>query len=272
MEQLKCPMCFSQDIAKKGWLRNKKNPNPIRQYRCRPCGRRFSYNALKDTKLQKKPQLNDKIMKLYCERGTLRGIARVLKVNYKTVVRKFLFMAVKAREIHLKTLDEKGIVTKYIQFDEMETFEHTREKPLGIALSVRPKTGEIVSAKVSRIPIKALTLSPKKKRAYKDKTNKREKLAEMLLETSKALHDGYSVLSCDGSPEYVKMSKIMCPKSLVETHINDYAGMWRLNHTCAKLRHHISRLNRKTWATTKREDRLQMHIDLFIAYQNGYSL
>lgn len=60
------------------------------------------------------------------------------------------------------------------------------------------------------------------------------------------------------------MSKIICSESLIETHVNDYAGMWRLNHTCAKLRHHISRLTRKTWATTKKMDRLQMHLDLGI--------
>jgi len=64
----------------------------------------------------------------------------------------------------------------------------------------------------------------------------------------------------------------MCPKSLIETHVNDYAGMWRLNHTCAKLRHHLSRLKRKTWATTKKMEFLQMHLDLFIAYQNGYEI
>ena len=82
--------------------------------------------------------------------------------------------------------------------------------------------------------------------------------------------DGYTY---DHIPIQVKKSyKIMCPKSLIETHVNDYAGMWRLNHTCAKLRHHLSRLKRKTWATTKNRKFLQMHLDLFIAYQNKYKL
>ena len=42
------------------------------------------------------------------------------------------------------------------------------------------------------------------------------------------------------------------------------------NWVCAKLRHHISRLKRRTWATSKDWRRLQDHLDLFIAYQNGY--
>ena len=92
----------------------------------------------------------------------------------------------------------------------------------------------------------------------------------MMYETSKALNKTYSVLSCDGSLQTVCLAKIMCPDSLIETHVNDYAGMWRLNHTCAKLRHHLSRLKRKTWAITKKAEYLQMHLDLFIVYQNGY--
>ena len=152
----------------------------------------------------------------------------------------------------------------------MESYEHTKNKPLGIELAIRPKTGQIVSAKVCRIPMKAQSVSPQKKKAYKKKTNRKEAMTNMFLDIHKCLNEGYSVLSCDGGHEVISMAKIMCPKSLIETHVNDYAGMWRLNHTCAKLRHHLSRLKRKTWATTKKMEYLQMHLDLFIAYQNEY--
>ena len=272
MKKLMCPKCFSEDYAKRGWLKNKKEPKPIRQYQCKACKARFSVNSLKDTYKQHKPQLNDQIMTLYCEGNTLRGIARILKIGYQTVVRKWRFMADKARIRHEVALNHKEIVTKYIQFDQMETFEHTKEKPLGIALSIRPKTGQILSAKVCRVPIRALSISKAKVTAYNKKTDRKEAFYKMLYETKQALDEGYSVLSCDGEREAVRMAKIMCPKSLIETHINDYAGMWRLNHTCAKLRHHLSRLKRKTWATTKSRHFLQMHLDLFIAYQNKYQL
>ena len=272
LSKLRCPKCGSSDYNKKGWLKNKKENKPIRQYQCKVCNSRFSVNSIKTTKLQKKPELNKKIMVLYCEGNTLRGMARILKVDYKTVVRKFRFMAEQARLRHIQAMNEKEIVTRYIQFDEMETFEHSKEKPLGIELSIRPKTGQILSAKVCRIPIKALTLTPTKKQAYKLKTDRKKVFMEMMYETAKALNENYSVLSCDGNPQSIQLAKIMCPKSLIETHVNDYAGMWRLNHTCAKLRHHISRLKRKTWATTKDRKFLQMHLDLFIAYQNGYEI
>ena len=71
-------------------------------------------------------------------------------------------MAKKAKKIHESTLLTGQIITKYIQFDQIETFEHTRRRPLGIALSIKPKTGQILSAKVCRISIRALTLSKDK--------------------------------------------------------------------------------------------------------------
>jgi hypothetical protein len=51
-----------------------------------------------------------------------------------------------------------------------------------------------------------------------------------------------------------------------------YDKMFSLNHTCARLRHDMSRMARKTWVTTKIIEGLQEHLDLFIAYYNGYQL
>ena len=101
-------------------------------------------------------------------------------------------------------------MTKYVQFDEMETFEHNKERPLGIELSIRPKTGQILSSKVCRIPIKALTLSPMKKNEYNSKTNRVIVFKEMMLETSKALNENYSVLPCDGTPQIIHLAIKLC--------------------------------------------------------------
>ena len=103
-------------------------------------------------------------------------------------------MAKNVKTRHIKALNSKEIFTKYIQFDEMESFEHTREKPLGIQLSIRPKTGQILSAKVCRIPIKALTLSPKKKAEYKKSVDRETSFKKMLYvvvrQSTPCLHGG----------------------------------------------------------------------------------
>lgn len=268
-----CPKCFSKEYNKKGWIKTKKNPKPIRQYECRSCRARFTVNSLSVSKKHKKPHLNQKIMTLYCEGNTLRGIARILKCSYTTVVRKFRFMAHLARTRHLKALSEKGILTTYVQVDELETFETTKNRPLGVALSVRKKTGEIISARVCRIPMKAHSVPYRAKKEYAKLSTRDHAMTEMLVETTKALAPGVNtIIACDGDKKLYKMSELICPDSTIKSFPLNHDDLWRLNHVCAKMRHHMSRLRRKTWATTKRMDQLQMHLDLFIAYNNDYNL
>ena len=209
-------------------------------------------------------------MKLYCEGNTLRGIGRILGIKYDTAVRKFRHKAKLARETHIKTLAKNEIQTTYMQFDEMETFVGTRKTPYGIALAIRPKTGQILSARVCRIPIKALTVSPSIMKDWNSKVNRKQALIDMLLESSYAMREG-ATLGSDGDTFAGKVVALVLPENkhkIYSDKSND--SLWRINHACAKLRHHISRLKRRTGATSKDWRRLQDHLDLFIAYQNGY--
>ena len=268
--KINCPKCKSSDFAKRGWVERKRNPKPIRQYQCKDCKYRFTTNSLCSTANQNKPELNREIMKLYCEGCTLRGITRILNIPYVTVVRKFRHMAKLARETHLKTLAKNQIQTTYMQFDEMETFVNTRKTPYGIALAIRPKTGEILSAKVCRIPIKALSVSKAVSTEWNSKVNRKQALIDMLIESSYALKKG-ATLGSDGDSFAGKVVGLVLPENKHQTY-SESDSLWRINHTCAKLRHHVSRLKRKTWATSKNWERLQDHLDLFIAYQNGYRI
>jgi hypothetical protein len=44
--------------------------------------------------------------------------------------------------------------------------------------------------------------------------------------------------------------------------------LFDLNHTCAMLRANINRLFRRTWCTTKRPDRLEAHLHLYVQFHN----
>lgn len=70
-------------------------------------------------------------------------------INKVTVARKFAWLAGQARQAHRAALASGQLNASYVQFDEMETIEHSKLKPLSIALVVRPKTGEIIGAKVA---------------------------------------------------------------------------------------------------------------------------
>ena len=265
---IKCPRCGGGNFAKKGKRKYKRNQQPLQVYQCKACKHRFTSNSLKPTYCQNKPELNKKVMELYCEGNTLRGMARIMGIQYNTVVAKFRHVAKLARERHLKALEQGEIQTAYMQFDGMETFVKTRKQPYGIELSIRPKTGQIISAKVCRVPIKGLTISKPLAVEWNLQSNREQGVCDMLLESSKALKE-VATLASDGD----RLSKSMVKQVLPERQHNtytDYDRLWRMNHACAKLRHHISRLKRKTWAVTKSPERLQMHLDLFIAWNNGY--
>jgi len=77
-------------------------------------------------------------------------------MNRKTFVRKFILMGLRAKD---KLLNEnKKLYPKavHIQFDDMETFEHTKCKPLSITLAVEEKTRRILDYQVSQMPAKGL--------------------------------------------------------------------------------------------------------------------
>ncbi len=82
-------------------------------------------------------------------------------------------MAALARREHERRIKIGWLKTSVVHFDEMESFEHTRLKPLSIALGVRAKTGEIVDARVAQINCKG-RLAPISVRKYGWRQDKRD--------------------------------------------------------------------------------------------------
>lgn len=221
--------------------------------------------------MQKKPDLNEKVAQLYCEGNTLRGIQRILGCSYTTVLRKFHFMAQRARKIHNRQLQTRSLpVSDSIQIDEIKTFVVERYQALGIQLAVSQKTRKIISAKVAKIastPTKSVSKELKAK--WTAQSTRRPKIIEMMHEIRMVANKN-SILKCDGDVATKSLASWNLPELKFVTLKDQYEKMWDLNHIAAKMRHHMSRMKRKSWATTKNIEGLQRHLDLFIAYQNGY--
>ena len=86
---------------------------------------------------------------------SLRECARVLKVNKKTVIRKFIFMGERAK-LKLEKLNKKRSKVSVLEFDDLECFEQTKCKPLSVTLAVENKTRWILGFEVSQMPAKGL--------------------------------------------------------------------------------------------------------------------
>ncbi len=209
-------------------------------------------------------------------------MAVVLGVNRKTIVRKFLFVAAWARSEHERRIARGEIKTSYAQFDEMETFEHTRLKPISVALGVRAKTGQIVDIRVAQLGYKG-PLAELARRKYGPREDLSHLAVNEVLSQIGVCSTSELRLVTDASTRYPRRIRACVPHAVhvaakvivpeVKPDRRNYKDpLFTLNYTAAKIRNDLSRMSRKTWVTTKKIDRLQAHLDLYIAWNNGYRL
>ena len=261
---MKCPKCKSENIGKKGFQKTGKGKTQV--YRCKDCKRRFTRRSHSINHRKRKQHLREKITKLYCEKMSLSGIARTLNINRKTVVRYFRENAELARKANKKRLGN-DLITSYVQFDQLETYEHTRRKPVGIQISMRPKTNEVISAKAGYIPVRALTVSKTYSQEWNRKAHKSLHTQNMIFETKKALKKSGATLSCDKDRGQIKTVKDFCIEDYITIAPTSTRNK-KIDMLFRRIRNDISRLNRKTICTTKEVAQLQNHLDLWIDYHN----
>lgn len=166
-------------------------------------------------------------------------------------------------------------------FDESETIEHTKCKPLSIALVTNEKY-QILSMKVGVMPAKGklAAISIKK---YGWRANERDqKILEALAEVKSKLCSLPTVIKSDKHPTYPRLVRASFPGILhkqypakekkrkyqerlhenLRKRIHD--PIFSVNHGAAKIRDRIKRLCRRNWCTTKKVINLQLHLDLFV--------
>lgn len=175
--------------------------------------------------------------------------------------------------------------TDKIVFDEMETYEHTKLKPLSVPLAVCGRTGKILDIGVAEMNCKG-HLAKRSQQLYGFRKDDRMKVGADILKTVKyAVGENTKNVTVytDAKPAYSTLVKGVMPKA---RHVAQVAGrqeqenkpkdawndLWWLNHTAARIRADLSRMSRKTWVTTKKPKELWRHLYLFIAFVNGYAL
>lgn len=209
-----------------------------------------------------------------------REVARTLKLNRKTVVRKFLFLAELEAE-NLKRWNQAKSLATEVEFDDLETFEHSKCKPLSITLMVEYKTRRILGFEVSQMPAKGKLASLARKK-YGPRKDKRAQGRVNLFKEMKELVIPQALIRSDSNPHYASDVRKYFPKARHETVLGvrgavtgqgelkkiHFDPLFSLNHTCAMLRANINRLFRKTWCTTKKPDRLAKHLCLYAMSHN----
>lgn len=271
---------FHRTILSGRYLRlcDRKN---IQRYFCKTCKKSFSTESKSVFKYQKKRHLNDIIFSLLASGVSQRRIARLIQINPKTVIKKFIFLGkTSLSDMQLRKHLPSRKINSFI-FDDMETFEHTKLKPLSISMAVEEKTRLILDFKVSSMKAKGhLSFRAKKKYGYR-KDERKKHLLE-LLQSIRGLTIPDCKIKSDMNPHYALPVKSVFPESHHEVFKGKrgcivgqgelkavgFDPLFSFNHTAAMLRANINRLFRRTWNTTKKQERLTYHIAIYIFYHN----
>jgi transposase-like protein len=258
----------------------------IPKFRCRRCRRIFSSATHAPNYRQKKRKLNTPIERLLCSGVSQRRAARLLGVNPKTVVRKFRLLGRRAREEHASWREQvfaRKAPLSVLQFDDLETSEHSKCKPISVALAVEPKSRKILGFQVSRMPAKG-PLSEIARKKYGRRRDDRPRGWNELFGDLRAsgIIDEQARFLSDQNPHYPRVIRRHFPRARHETTPGArgcvvgqgelkrlvFDPLFSLNHTCAMLRANMNRLFRRTWCTTKTIQGLIDHLWIYVRFHN----
>jgi len=210
----------------------------------------------------------------------MRRLASNLRISRTTVTRKLIFLGKTCRE-DLRVHNNSKAKAETVEFDDVETYEHTKCKPLSITMVVEHKTRRILSFAVSEMPCngKLAAISRKKYGKRPDQRARGRKL--VFTEVTPLMKEG-ALIKSDQSPHYPKDVRVFFPKSEHQTFKGrrgastgygelkkgKFDPLFSFNHTAACLRDSIKRLARRTWCTTKKKERLADHLALYALFHN----
>ena len=287
--KIRCPKCqahfrrsdyTTRPIVKFGSFYRTSDRKQVQRFFCNPCVLHFSVATLYVCYKQKKRHYNEKIARELAAGVSMRECARVLKVNKKTVVRKMIHMGRRAQE-ELEILNKKRAKAKIFEFDDLETFEHSKCKPLAVGLAVEFKTRWILGYEVAQMAAKGLLVTKSLKK-YGKREDQRAFARFSLFSRIRSYAEKDSVIKTDENPHYEREIKRFFPDATYQTYKGRKSSLggqgelkkvgfdpiFSLNHTCAVLRYRTSRLIRKTWNTTKKKERLSLHLAIVILHHN----
>jgi hypothetical protein len=199
------------------------------------------------------------------------------------VVRKIRYLAAQERIKHRDFLEQRYLATPLtqVQFDDLETSEHTKCKPLSVTLAIDPIRRKILKFKVASMPAKG-HLAKIAMKKYGFRPDERPKNWDQLMKEMIPFVQTHCLWKSDDNPHYPFHLKKHHPAADHQTVLGGrgaitgqgelkklkFDPLFAINHTCAMLRANLNRLFRKTWCTTKNKQGLIDHLSIYMGYHN----
>ena len=282
-----CPntACKSLRTVKAGFFHRSSDHCSVQRYRCKDCGTCFSDATGAPEFLQKKRYLNDDVLYHLASSVSQNRLALLLHTTRKTIAHKLQFLGSLCKT-HDAALLSGQPPADSVQFDELETFEHTKCKPISVALAVEENTRRILGFEVSQMPATGKLAKTSQQKYGKRKDERCAGLKRLFQNISPFCAPKLSLLS-DQCPRYapvvaatlgaedgrtVTYAQVKgargCSTGQGELKKLVHDPLFSLNHTCAMLRANINRLVRRTWNTTKKITCLENHLHIYMHYHN----
>jgi len=266
-------------LIRYGFFRRLEDGRRIQRFRCRRCGRTCSSSTFRPAYRQHRRRLNPEIERLLVAKMNLAQIARHVGANPKTIARKLCYLG----ELRLAELDAFVPSERYrhVQFDEMQSSEHTKCKPLSIPVAVDARTYRILAFDVCSMPAQHPLVEISLRKYGPRRDDRPEAIARVIRRIAPMVKRG-GLITTDMAPRYpapimrhvphVSHVAVRSRKARAvgqgELKRIGFDPLFPLNHTAAMIRDGVSRLVRKTWANTKRPDRLNLHLAVYAHYYN----
>jgi len=274
--------CDAVRLHKFGTFRRQSDARIIQRYRCHSCGKTVS-NATNDPACwQKKRHLNHACMMLLGSCVSIRRTAKILNINQKTVARKLIFLG---QTLNTKNENMSFNDVRHVQFDELQTIEHTKCKPISVAMAVSADDRRILGFRVSKMPATG-HLAEISRKKYGKRPDLRKAGLQQLLKYLQSKIKQTVHMSSDECTFYKPVVDAAFPRAMYQQFKGKkscVAGqgelkktasdpLFTINHTFAMLRANINRLVRRTWCTTKKIARLIDHLTIYVYVHNTYLL
>lgn len=287
--KIQCPSCTAhfrrsdyktRPVVKFGSFYRSSDRKLVQRFFCKLCKLHFSVATLFNCYRQKKRQFNQIVARQLVAGVSMRETARIWKLNRKTITRKMLHMGERA-QVRLEALNRKRHKSIIIEFDDLETFEHTKCKPVAVSLAVEYKSRWILGFQVAQMPAKGRLVAKSLKRYGKRNDERPLARAKLFTRIQKYIRPD-AIIKSDENPHYLMDMKRFFPEARHQTFKGRKSSLggqgelkkvgfdpiFSLNHTCAVLRYRTCRLIRKTWNTTKKKERLSLHLALIALHHN----
>ncbi len=276
-----CPNCKShKNSVKRGFYRRPSDQKKVQRFLCKSCKISFSEQTYAIDYRQQKRWFNQSCFLTLCSGVSQRRAAFIFRVVPRTIARRVKKFG-EICEKNLSNYREQRAKVNEVEFDELESFIHTKLKPVTIPIAVEKKTRKVLALSIGNIGAKG-NLKKLSIQKYGRRPSERLFALQTMAKKLQTCVSPKARLGSDKCPLYPKLVRDYFPEAqhytckgargavvgLGELKKTVFDPIFTLNHTYAMFRDNLKTLSRRTWATAKRKDRLLFLLNIYAWFHN----